>query len=216
MTQPGPPDPNWGFITDVDEALKEKLNNVLVVSDEKGGTNQRRVKFFFRWPQVEVTDQTYPFGTIDLLRFERDPSREQRSEDPILWYAPAGYSLPTVAGQALHTDETPIPFLFTYQITLHARMTWHDRQMSYQLLQNDLLPPRGAYLIVGTGDQQTIRPMFVEGPVDASGLDPQPGGRPKRHFRKVWTVSTYAELFQKDIETLTQPTSILTDVALTS
>lgn len=212
MTMPGPPDPNWGFITDVDEALKAKLTRQLTVSDEAGG-DSRRVKFFFRWPQVEVTDQTFPFGTIDLLRFERDPSREQRSEDPDLFYAPPGYALPG-AGDFLHTDETPIPFVFTYQVAVHARFNLHDRQMSYQLLQNDFLPPRGAYLIVGEGDQQTIRPMFVEGPVDATGLDPQPGDRPKRHFRKIWTVSTYAELFQKDIETLSLPTSIVTNVEL--
>lgn len=214
MTMPGPPDPNWGFLTDVDEAIKTKLNRVMKVTDEKGG-DQREVKFFFRWPQVEVTDQTFPFGTIDFLRFERDAEREMRGQDPKLWYAPAGLALPTEAGADLHTDEMPIPYLFTYQITLHSRFNWHDRQMSYQLIQNDMLPPRGAYLIVGEGDQQTIRPMFVSGPVDASGVDQEPGGRPKRHFRKVWTISTYAELFQKDVETLLQPTSILTTVAAT-
>lgn len=211
MTAPDLPDPNWDFITDVDEALKMKLNNQLVVSDKKGG-DQRRVKFYFRWPQVEVTDQTFPFGTIDLLRFPRAPEREQRSEDPDLWYAPPGYALPTADNEYLHTDETPIPFNFIYQVTLHARYNWHDRQMSYQLLQNDFFPPRGGYLIVGTGDQQTIRPLFAEGPVDATGMDQMRGGRPKRHFRRVWTVTTYAELFQKDIETLLQPTTIVTDV----
>lgn len=215
MTFPGPPDPNWGFLTDVDDALKTKLNNLLTVGDEKGG-NLRKVKFFFRWPQVEVTDQTFPFGTIDFLRFQRAADREMRSGDPQLLYAPPNYALPPV-GSRLHTDEMPIPYDFIYQITLHSRFIWHDRQMSYQLLQNDFLPPRGGYLVVGEGDQQTIRPLFVDegGPVDATGLDQEQGGRGKRHFRKVWTVRTIAELFQKDIETLTMPTTIVTTVTET-
>jgi len=198
------PDPNEGFFLDIDEAIKDKVDNAIHVTDKKAGAEGRLVRAFYRWPQVEVTDQTFPFITIDLLRFERAAEREQRSGDPDIPYVPTNVE-PPADGEFLHTEDMPIPYDFIYQITTHARFTQHDREMALRMIQNDIFPPRGAYLVVG----DTVRDMFVEGPVDASGLDPQPGGRSKRHFRKVWTVTAHGELFQKDIELLSQPTSIL-------
>lgn len=203
------PDPNEGFITDIDEALKEKLQGIYV-NDEKSGSNRRLMRVFFRWPQVEVTDQTFPFATLDLLRFARAADREQRSGDPYLPYAPKGYTVPADdSGDFLHTSEMPLPYDFTYQITVHTRFNMHLREIEYQMVQDDRLPSRGAYLVVN----DTIRQMFVDGPIPAHGEDPQAGGRPKRHFRDVWTVVTHGELFQKDIATLAQATSMVTRVS---
>lgn len=204
-----PPDPNEGFITDIDIAMKEKLHGIYV-NDEKSDSNRRLMRVYFRWPQVEVTDQTFPFATIDLVRFARAADREQRSSDPYLPYAPKGYALPADnSGDFIHTGEMPIPYDFTYSITVHTRFNMHLREIEYQLVQDDRLPSRGAYLVVN----DTIRQMFVDGPTPAHGEDPQSGGRPKRHFRDVWTVVTHGELFQKDIKTLAQATSMVTRVS---
>lgn len=206
VTDVDQPHLNEDFILDIDEAMKAKVNRVAWVTDEDG-TNRRQVKAFFRWPQTEVTDQTYPFIVVDRLAMTRAADREQRSSDILIPYTPKGYTTPPT-GEFLHTDEMPIPFDFVYQITLHSRFWLHDTRITEQLLQDHLLPPRGGWLIVG----ETYRPLTVVGPLDATGMDPQSGGRPKRHFRKVWTVTTSAELFQKDIDFIARATSISTTV----
>ena len=200
---------NEDFVLDIDEAMKAKVNRVAQVTDEDG-SNRRPVKAFFRWPQPEPTDQTFPFIVVDRLAITRAADREQRSENTFIPYTPKGYTAPTDQAM-LHTAEMPIPFDFVYQVTLHSRFWMHDTQIIEQMMQDHLLPPRGGWLVVGN----TYRPLFVDGPLDASGLDPQPGGRSKRHFRKVWTCTTSGELFQKDIDTIAQATSLITTITTT-
>lgn len=200
---------NEDFILDIDEAMKAKVDHVAWVTDEDG-TKQREVKAFFRWPQTEVTDQTFPFIVVDRLSLARAADREQRSSDTLIPYTPKGYTAPPT-DEFLHTDEMPIPFDFIYQITLHSRFWFHDTRIVEQMMQDHLLPPRGGYLIVG----DTYRPLFIDGPMDATGMDPQPGGRGKRHFRKVWTCTTSGELFQKDIDFIARATTLSTTITPT-
>lgn len=190
--------PNEGFITDIDDAMKAKIQGVYV-NDREADADRRLVRAFFRWPQVEVTDQTFPFFTIDLLDYRRAPSREQRAERFPLPYAPKNFTLPgdIETGPWLLT-EMPIPYDFIYTVTLHTRYNSHAREVMEQMVGNDKFPPRGAYLVVN----DTVRYMEVDGPVDASGMDQEPGGRPKRHFRKVWTATVQTELFQGTIDQL--------------
>lgn len=213
-----PPDPNEGFFTDLDLAMKEKVGGIYV-NDRESGADRRLARVFFRWPQVEVTDQTYPFITLDLLRYERAADREQRAERFPLPYAPKNYTMPAgyteepggVSTEWLLT-EMPIPFDFVYQITAHARYNSHIREIMYQMLQNERLSPRGAWLQVG----DTVRSMLVEGPVDASGMDQESGGRPKRHFRKVWNATVQTELFQSTIDQLGSATLLALKVDLST
>jgi hypothetical protein len=200
---------NEDFILDIDEAMKNKVNRVVWVTEEDGA-KRRQVKAYFRWPQTEVTDQTFPFIVVDRMAMTRAADREQRSSDILIPYTPKGYTAPPT-DEFLHTDEMPIPFDFVYQITLHSRFWLHDTRIAEQMFQDHLLPPRGGWLIVG----DTYRPLFIDGPLDATGMDPQPGGRSKRHFRKVWTVTTSGELFQKDINFIDRATSITTTITPT-
>lgn len=209
MTAPAPV-LNDGFILDVDEAMKDKVSGIQV-DDQKASTNRRTVKAFYRMPDVEITDQTYPYFTIDLLRIERAADREQRGEGVMIPYTPKWVDPPSSGNVTdQHVEDMPIPMNFVYQITSHARFAQHDRQIWAAMLDNDRFPPRGAYLVVSP----TYRQMFVTGPVDASTMQPEQGGRPKRLFRKVWTASVTGELFQTDIEILSKVTSIELDVAL--
>lgn len=204
-------DLNEGFLLDIDGALKEKLQGIYV-TDAASPTTRREVRVFYRWPKFEVTDQTFPFITVELLRFERAVDREQRGEHPALAYVPKGFTRPANGTNFLYTEQFPIPYNFFHQITVHSRFNLHDREISFALMQDDKLPTRGGYLLVGEGDNETVRQMFVTGPVNADGIDPQAGGRPKRHFRKVWTTQTSGEFFQKDIETLSKVTTLVPTV----
>ena len=210
VQSPDEPQLNQDFIFDIDEAMKAKVDKVTWVTDI-GGANQRQVKAFFRWPQVEITDQTFPVIVVDRLAGARAADREQRAEYPLIPYTPKGFTAPPTDHQEqLLTAEMPIPFDFTYQITVHSRFWLHDTRITEQMLQDFLFPPRGAWLQVN----DTVRQMFVNGPIDASGMDSQPGGRPKRHFRKVWTATVSGELFQKDIEQFLAATSISTTIEI--
>ena len=209
-----PPDPNDGFFTDIDHAMKEKISDILV-NDRAAGADRRKVRTYFRWPQVEVTDQTFPFITLDLLRYYRAADREQRAERFALPYAPKNYALPAgydeegVSTEWLLT-ELPIPFDFVYQITAHTRSNSQVREIMAAMLGNDRLAPRGAYLVVG----DTVRFMEVDGPADATGMDQEAGGRSKRHFRKVWTATVQTELFQNTIDQMSAATSLALAVDL--
>lgn len=210
-----PPDPNEGFFTDIDEAMKKKISGIRV-NELKTGADRRLVRAYFRWPDVEVTDQTFPFLTLDLLRYYRAADREHRAGHYPLAYAPKNYApLPDDDDDRWLVTEMPIPYDFVYAVTAHARSTTQMREIEYAMLQNDRLAPRGAYLQVG----DTVRYMEVDGPVNASGMDPQPGGRSKRHIRWVWTVTVQTELFQSTIEELAAAGSLVlavdVDTALT-
>lgn len=192
------PDPNEGFLVGIEEGLKEKISG-LRVQDLRAGDNRRLVRVFYRWPQDEVTDQTFPFITLNLLRYYRNSAREHRAGNYSLAYAPANYTLPAEgSNQTLVAREIPLPMDLVFQITAHTRSNTQMREIEFALLMDDRLAPRGAYL----GARGFLHKMDVDGPYDASGMDPQPGGRAKRHFRKVWTVTVESELFQSDIDVL--------------
>jgi len=192
---------NDGFILDVDEAMKDKCRGILV-DDQKASTDRREADVYYRMPDRAITERTFPYLTVDLLRIERAADREQRGENVLIPYVPKGY--PDVEVEDQYTADMPIPMNFIYQITSHARYAQHDRQIWFQMLQNDRFPPRGAYLVV----PPTYRQMFVSGPVDLSDMEPSPGGVPKRLFRKAWTASVTGELFQSDIVTLSKITEV--------
>jgi hypothetical protein len=199
-----PLDPNEGFFTSIEQAMKDKIERIYV-TDRAAGADRRLARVYYRWPQVEVTDQTYPFITLDLLRYYRNASREHRGGDYPLPYSPPNYPLPDDENNQnlITTVEMPIPMDLVFQITAHTRSNYQMREIEFAMLMDERLPPRGGYLVVN----DTIRRMEVDGPVNASGMDPQPGGRPKRHFRKVWTTTVETEMFQTQIDSLTAITS---------
>lgn len=160
-----------------DQALKNKLQGI-TVSDQN--MTARQVKVWFRLPQMEERDITYPYITIDLIDISEAPERAHRGlVQPDYPTPPPGF------GQSV---EFPIPVNIDYQVTTNARDAWHDRQLMAALYSQARLPLRFGRLEVADG---TVRRLdFLEfQPLDT--LD----RNNKRLFRKAWTVRVSSELF---------------------
>jgi hypothetical protein len=205
------PQRNRGFISKMDDALVEKCRGMRVFDRDTGGrtsSSGRSVPVGFRRPQEPSTALSYPYVMVELLNFTPAHYREHRGSKPQLQYVPEGYTAGDWEnGDYLTTDEFPIPYDFMWQVTTMTRSFSHDRQVQEALLGNDRFPPRGAFLVV----DDTIRYCTVTGPVNGDvDLDST-----KRLFRKIYTVTATAELFQRDLKHLVPPTSIVLDVETT-
>lgn len=198
------PQRNRGFISKMDDALVDKVRGLRVFDRNAPGTG-RSVPVGFRRPQEPSLALTYPYIMVELLNFAPAHYREHRGTKPELQYVPEGYTAGDPAhGDFLVTDEYPIPYDFMWQVTTMTRSFSHDRQIQEALLDNDRFPPRGAFLVV----DDTIRYCTVTGPVNGDvDLDST-----KRLFRKIYTVTATAELFQRDLLHLAAPSTIVLDV----
>lgn len=174
------------FIINEDEALKKHMSG-LTVSDQNDST--RPVKVWYRLPQAEERQITYPFITLDLLDIEEEPDRAHRG-GIIPRYQPEGVSLP--ASDAENLTEFPIPVSLVYQVTTFTRSAWHDRQLQGQIIANKI-PLRFGYLEVEA--DQTIRRMDFLDMQQVDGLD----RNDKRVFRKAYTIAVSSELFPEAI-----------------
>ena len=67
------------FLISEDEALKNLLKG-MTVTDQKSGSS-RNVGVWFGQPDQEVTDQKYPYITIDMIDISEDFMRSMRSEE---------------------------------------------------------------------------------------------------------------------------------------
>ena len=203
------PQRNEVFIDSVEAALKAKISG-LRVRDEKsdGSVNRRIVRVYYRWPEHDVTEITYPMLTIDLLRIQRAANREQRGGPLRLPYVPAGYTAPGGDPLNLVTDEKPIPVDLVFSITSWSRYYKHDRSIMMQMWDDDRMPMRFGWLPIP--EDGTWRYFdLLDGPTPADTMV-----QGKRMFRKVWTVSVSGEWFQNDILPVQTPSSIDIDVAL--
>jgi len=128
------------FILSEDFALKEHLKG-MAVSD--GNSSHRNVGVWFRQPDREITDQTYPYCILDLI--DISPARERmHSDNPVhLFYRDS--PVPLQEGEDILWDR-PTPVNLDYQVTAYARNPLHDRQITPQLLKR--LPMRGGLLNV--------------------------------------------------------------------
>lgn len=176
------------FIINEDEALKQHLSG-LTVSDSKAAN--RPVKVWYRLPEAEERQITYPFITIDLIDVAEEFDRAHRGPVEV-FYEPEGYTNPIAESQPW--AEFPTPVTLTYQITTHTRSAWHDRSLLAQMYGNKI-PLRYGALVVPADD--TVRRMDLIDMRSVDGLDQNN----KRVFRKAYTVNVSAEIFIGELAT---------------
>lgn len=184
MTVP-PQSLNENFILNEDRALKKLLMG-MTVSDAKQA--DRPVKVYFGQPDVEITDQTYPYVTVDLIYADEATERAMRGIIQ-LQYRPEGGPAPE-DGHGLLT-EYPIPYDLAYQVTTYARDPRHDRKIMNQIARR--LGGRWHSLYVP--EDNTERSMFL---TNTQKRDRTEANR--RLFSNAYTVVVYSELIPADIE----------------
>jgi len=209
------------FLLDEDEALKELLKG-MTVTDQKARSSQtttRKVGVWFGQPDQEVTDQAYPYITIDMIDIAEDTMRAHRGsikplyvEDPELMIqgVQAAQGVQAVQQVNYNTElhnweiDWPVPVNIDYQITTYARQPRHDRELLSQLLYTRL-PFRFGVLNTGPNTQYgTVRRLDV---LDVSKRDVTEQG--KRLFVNAITVRISSEIIQSQLNKVYQVQSLI-------
>ena len=178
------------FLLSEDEALRNLLKD-LTVTDQKSVTEEgptRKVGVWFGQPDQEITEQKYPYITIDMIDIAEDFSRAMRGK-----VKPEYLSDPTTIGESTEYDSElhdweinyPIPVNIDYQITTYSRQPRHDRQILAQLLYTKI-PLRFAVLMT---NDNTVRRLDV---LDVSKRDITESG--KRLFVNAITLRVSSEI----------------------
>lgn len=182
------------FLLSEDAALRKQIEGV-TVTDQKatGEDTPRPVRVYFGQPDQELTNQSYPYITIDMIDINRASDRETRgiitdTDENIEYLKPETTAEDT--GWILHT---PIPVELMYQITTYARHPRHDREMLAKVLY-EKLPLRFGVL---TLDDGTYRRLDV---INTSKRDVTESA--KRLFVNAITVQVSSEVSQSALQQL--------------
>ena len=192
------------FLINEDEALKNMLKGITVAD---GGNSARPVAVFYGQPDKDITQQVYPYITLDLVGIREDTERAHRGYVP-LTYVPEGLQ-PSYdgSGNMIQKVSYPIPVDLVYQISTWARQPRHDRQIIAALFAPGRLPLRFGQLTIEADN--TMRRLDVLG---FSKRDTTEGG--KRLFSNVYNIRISAELFTEQLaqvyQVLEKPTTTFT------
>ena len=180
------------FVIAEDNALKTFLQGMTVKDDKN---QNRQVKVWFGYPDVEIRDQSFPFVTIDLIDIVPGNDRQtygyMRDTDYRGTISPVdGYE---------YTYLTPVAYDLVYQVTSYSRHPRHDRALIFQLMNK--FPSKYGYLIVPNqlGTENSSRSMFLDGFVKRDAVDSETGNR--RLLRNVLSIRVLSEMTPQQAET---------------
>ena len=183
------------FVIAEDNALKTFLQGMTVKDDKN---QNRQVKVWFGYPDVEIRTQDFPFVTIDLIDIVPGNDRQtygyMRDTDYRGTIAPvAGYE---------YTYLTPVAYDLVYQVTSYSRHPRHDRALIFQLMNK--FPSKYGHLIVPNqlGTEDSSRSMFLDGFVKRDAVDSETGNR--RLLRNVLSIRVLSEMTPQQAETATK------------
>jgi hypothetical protein len=173
------------FIIAEDLALKTMLQG-MTVSDKKN--MGRPVQVWFGYPDVELTDQQFPFVTIDLI--DIIPANDRQHQGRFTDNDFRGTRAPVTG--VVYSYETPVAYDLIYQVTSYTRHPRHDRAVLYQLMNK--FPSKYGKLAVPNelGTQTGYRSMFLDGFVKRDAVEGETGNR--RTLRNVWTLRVISEM----------------------
>ena len=170
------------FILAEDAALKTHLQS-MTVSDEK--SNSRPVKVWFGYPDIEITTQTYPYVTIELMDIR---ASKERQSSGIFYDSDNRGTVAPVAGVS-YRYSVPLPYDLTYQVTSYARHPRHDRAIIFQMHQK--FPSQYGTLQVPNdlNTQTAKRHMFLDSFLKRDMIE-----EGRRLFRNAYTVRVVSEM----------------------
>ncbi len=171
------------FIFAEDKALKTHLQGI-VVSDLKD--NERPVKVWFGYPDVELRAQEYPYMVIDL--YDIQPASDRQSSG--LWIDDTQRGTREAVAGDTYSYYAPTVYDLYYQVSSYSRHPRHDRGIMLSML-NEKIPGKYGHLLVpqANGDDAVARHMFLEGFVKRDSVE---DGR--RLFRNVFSIRVVSEM----------------------
>lgn len=180
------------FVIAEDNALKTFLQGMTVKDDKN---QNRQVKVWFGYPDVEIRTQDFPFVTIDLIDIVPGNDRQtygyMRDTDYRGTISPVdGYE---------YTYLTPVAYDLVYQVTSYSRHPRHDRALIFQLMNK--FPSKYGHLIVPNqlGTENSSRSMFLDGFVKRDAVDSETGNR--RLLRNVLSIRVLSEMTPQQADT---------------
>ena len=155
----------------------------MTVSDEK--SNSRPVKVWFGYPDIEITTQTYPYVTIELMDIR---ASKERQSSGIFYDSDNRGTVAPVAGVS-YRYSVPLPYDLTYQVTSYARHPRHDRAIIFQMHQK--FPSQYGTLQVPNdlNTQTAKRHMFLDSFLKRDMIE-----EGRRLFRNAYTVRVVSEM----------------------
>lgn len=198
------------------QALKEKVSG-LTLSD--AASNNRTVEAWFRNPENELRDMTFPSVVLEYGAVSKADDREHRSGLTYLPYIPEQFGPGPVNSvdsegndvvfdttqdfdphnSPFRTHDYPIPYNIDFTITLYSRFQSELMPLIGKLAEIDRLPSRFGYLEVP--QDGTIRTMdLLGGPEIVSERD----GDGRRLFMAVYSVRVVSELSVYDVYEITK------------
>jgi hypothetical protein len=171
------------FLYVEDAALKAHLQGI-VVSDLK--ENERQVKVWFGYPDVELRSQEYPYLVIDL--YDIQPANDRQSSGE--WMDQTLRGTKEVVSGTMYKYYAPVVYDLFYQVTSYSRHPRHDRSIILSML-NEKIPGKYGHLMVPqhNGDPDVARHMFLEGFIKRDSVE---DGR--RLFRNVFSIRVVSEM----------------------
>lgn len=196
-----------GWLIAEDEALKTYLSD-MKVADSSAPVGGRSVPVWFRLPEPEQRQRTYPYVTIELIDMVEAHDRVQVNSLKVssMVYSPPDPIPAEVVGKTIVADR-PIPIDLVYQITVVARNARHDTQLRAALWRK--FPGKWGALYVP--NDETARTMQRLDTVGATDMD----DHGKRTFRRMYTVSVASELWPTVIKQIQNLTEINIGITLT-
>lgn len=174
------------FIIAEDYALKTLMQGMTVLDKKNMG---RQVKVWFGYPDIELTDQNFPFVTIDLI--DIIPANDRQHQGRLYDNDYQGTIAPS--GDSSYGYDIPIAYDLVYQVTSYSRHPRHDRAIQIQLLQR--IPSKYGKLAVPNqlGTETAYRSMFLDGYTKLDGVEEDTGGA-RRILRNALTVRVVSEM----------------------
>jgi hypothetical protein len=166
-----------------DAALKAHLQGI-VVSDLK--ENERQVKVWFGFPDVELRTQEYPYLVIDL--YDIQPANDRQSSGD--WMDATLRGTKEAVSGITYQYYAPVVYDLFYQVTSYSRHPRHDRSIILSML-NEKIPGKYGHLMVPqhNGDPDVAKHMFLEGFIKRDSVE---DGR--RLFRNVFSIRVVSEM----------------------
>jgi hypothetical protein len=173
------------FIIAEDLALKTFVQGMTVQDDN----NQNRpVKVWFGYPDVEIRTQDFPFVTIDLIDIV--PANDRQTSGVLVDNDNRGTQTPATG--LSYEYRIPVAYDLVYQVSSYCRHPRHDRAIMFQLMNK--FPSKYGYLLVPNqlGTETSSRTMFLDGFVKRDAVDGETGNR--RLLRNVLSVRVISEM----------------------
>ena len=173
------------FILAEDAALKSYLAGIVVRDDT---SNQKPVKVWYGYPDLELRDQSFPFITIDLIDVLPANNRQTSGRQ----YDSDFQGTVTPQDNTYYSYDIPVAYDLSYQVTTYARHPRHDRALMLELLRR--FPSKYGKLSIPNelGTESSNRSLFLDGFIKRDAVDGETGNR--RLLRNVFSVRIVSEM----------------------